>query len=65
MLAKTTFDIVQSHERIAGCDIFRAGDGTSSLVYAKRQKILPRWKSDVGYFGDRYPPLLMNAEQQM
>ncbi len=26
-LSKTDYDIVQSHERFAGCDIFRAGDG--------------------------------------
>jgi len=27
VLKKNTFDIVQSHERIVGCDIYRAGDG--------------------------------------
>ena len=26
-LARRSFDLVQSHERIAGCDIYRAGDG--------------------------------------
>lgn len=26
-LARASFDLVQSHERIAGCDIYRAGDG--------------------------------------
>ena len=27
LIADQRFDIVQSHERIAGCDVFRAGDG--------------------------------------
>lgn len=27
LIAERRFDIVQSHERIAGCDVFRAGDG--------------------------------------
>jgi len=27
LIAEQRFDIVQSHERIAGCDVFRAGDG--------------------------------------
>lgn len=27
VMAQSEFDLVQSHERIAGCDLFRAGDG--------------------------------------
>jgi len=27
MLSRERFDLVQSHERIAGCDLYRAGDG--------------------------------------
>lgn len=58
------FDIVQSHERIAGCDIFRAGDGVHRRWLLQRQRILPRWK---GYwlFYDRYHRYVMNAEKQM
>jgi UDP-glucose:(heptosyl)LPS alpha-1,3-glucosyltransferase len=26
-MAEGRFDLVQSHERIPGCDIYRAGDG--------------------------------------
>lgn len=33
------FDIVQSHERIAGCDIFRAGDGVHRAWLAQRARI--------------------------
>ena len=58
------FDIVQSHERIAGCDIFRAGDGVHRRWLLQRQKILPRWKGR-WLFYDRYHRYVMNAEQQM
>lgn len=34
------FDIVQSHERIAGCDIFRAGDGVHRIWLQKLAYIL-------------------------
>lgn len=58
------FDIVQSHERIAGCDIFRAGDGVHRRWLLQRQKILPRWKGRWLLY-DRYHRYVMNAEQQM
>ena len=34
------FDIVQSHERIAGCDIFRAGDGVHRVWLEQRARIV-------------------------
>ncbi len=34
------FDIVQSHERIEGCDIFRAGDGVHRVWLAQRARIV-------------------------
>ena len=34
------FDIVQSHERIAGCDIFRAGDGIHRVWLEQRARIV-------------------------
>lgn len=33
------FDLVQSHERIAGCDIFRAGDGVHRVWLEQRARI--------------------------
>jgi len=39
-LAKRRFDLVQSHERIAGCDVYRAGDGVHSEWLARRRRIL-------------------------
>lgn len=58
------FDIVQSHERIAGCDIFRAGDGVHRRWLLQRQRILPKWKGR-WLFYDRYHRYVMNAEKQM
>ena len=37
------FDIVQSHERIAGCDIFRAGDGVHRVWLEQRARIVSPW----------------------
>jgi UDP-glucose:(heptosyl)LPS alpha-1,3-glucosyltransferase len=38
------FDIVQSHERIAGCDIFRAGDGVHRVWLEQRARIVSSWQ---------------------
>jgi len=38
------FDIVQSHERIAGCDIFRAGDGVHRVWLEQRARIVSPWQ---------------------
>ncbi|QLK63367.1 glycosyltransferase [Enterobacteriaceae bacterium Kacie_13] len=34
------FDIVQSHERIPGCDIFRAGDGAHRVWLEQRSRVI-------------------------
>ena len=38
------YDLVQSHERIPGCDIFRAGDGTHRAWLNHRKRILSPWR---------------------
>ena len=38
-LRKKSFDLVQSHERIACCDVFRAGDGVHREWLAQRRRI--------------------------
>lgn len=40
MLQKHSFDLVQSHERIACCDVFRAGDGVHREWLAQRRRVL-------------------------
>lgn len=39
-MAKGGFDITQAHERIAGCMIFRAGDGVHAAWLAHRARVL-------------------------
>lgn len=38
LLAHTHFDLVQSHERIPGCTVFRAGDGVHAAWLAQRAR---------------------------
>ncbi|MBI3144311.1 MAG: glycosyltransferase family 4 protein [Pseudogulbenkiania sp.] len=37
------FDLVQSHERIPGCDIYRAGDGVHAAWLQHRRRALSGW----------------------
>jgi UDP-glucose:(heptosyl)LPS alpha-1,3-glucosyltransferase len=58
------FDIVQSHERIPGCDIYRAGDGVHRRWLLQRARILPDWRSQL-LKHDRYHRYVMDAEREM
>lgn len=58
------FDIVQSHERIAGCDIYRAGDGVHQRWLQQRSRILPGWRAKM-LMHDRYHRYVMHAEREM
>jgi len=40
ILARQNFDLVQSHERITCCDIYRAGDGVHREWLAQRARVL-------------------------
>lgn len=42
LIAQGRFDLVQSHERIPGCDIYRAGDGVHATWLDLRSKPLDR-----------------------
>lgn len=58
------FDIVQSHERIAGCDIFRAGDGVHRVWLEQRARVVSpvqRLLTQVS----RYHRYVMTAEEEM
>ncbi len=41
MLGRERFDLVQSHERIPGCDLYRAGDGVHRQWLDHRLKVAP------------------------
>lgn len=58
------FDLVQSHERIAGCDIYRAGDGVHRRWLLQRARILPAWRQQ-WLLRDRYHRYVMEAERAM
>lgn len=58
------FDIVQSHERIAGCDIFRAGDGVHRVWLEQRARIVsPLQRMLTGL--SAYHRYVMAAEEEM
>lgn len=58
------FDIVQSHERIAGCDIFRAGDGVHRVWLEQRARIVsPAQRLLTGL--SPYHRYVMAAEEEM
>lgn len=61
---RENFDIVQSHERIAGCDIYRAGDGVHRRWLMQRARILPSWRGK-WLFMDKYHRYVMKAERAM
>ncbi len=63
-LAATQYDLVQSHERIEGCDIFRAGDGVHAEWLIQRARVMDGLKR----LGVRLSPhhrYLLQAERAM
>ncbi|MTD28876.1 glycosyltransferase family 4 protein [Erwinia sorbitola] len=58
------FDLVQSHERIAGCDIYRAGDGVHRNWLHQRARLLPSWRHPL-LFNSPYHRFVMQAESDM
>ena len=44
-LARRRFDLVQSHERIACCDVYRAGDGVHAEWLAQRSRVQSPWRA--------------------
>lgn len=58
------FDLVQSHERIPGCTLYRAGDGVHAAWLEHRARVLPAWKRWAQY-ADPYHRYLLRAEREM
>ncbi|MEJ4047282.1 glycosyltransferase family 4 protein [Erwinia sp. SLM-02] len=61
---RENFDIVQSHERIAGCDIYRAGDGVHQRWLELRGQLMPGWRHKL-LLANRYHRYVMAAEKAM
>ena len=63
-LQRTRVDIVQSHERIAGCDIYRAGDGVHLEWLRARRANLSAW-ARLGTYLNPYHWYTLAAERKM
>jgi UDP-glucose:(heptosyl)LPS alpha-1,3-glucosyltransferase len=63
-LSRRRFDLVQSHERIACCDVYRAGDGVHAEWLAQRARL----QSPLAAFATRCSPhhrYLLEAERAL
>lgn len=64
VLAKDSFDVVQSHERILGAHLYRAGDGVHAAWVDRLGRERPRWRR--GFLGaDRFHRHLIETERRM
>lgn len=63
-LAARKFDLVQSHERIACCDVFRAGDGVHAQWLANRARALGL-PGRIGLALNPYHRYLLAAERRL
>jgi UDP-glucose:(heptosyl)LPS alpha-1,3-glucosyltransferase len=64
LLATRRFDLVQSHERIPGCDIYRAGDGVHREWLAQRARTLSWWRRWLQGLNP-YHRYVLRAERQL
>lgn len=63
-LALHSFDLVQAHERIACCDLYRAGDGVHKQWLANRARTLNRIDRTIQWISP-YHRYVLGAEQRM
>lgn len=63
-LQRHRFDLVQSHERLACCDIYRAGDGVHAEWLKQRARSL-RWWQRVGVALNPYHHYTLAAEKKL
>ena len=63
-LARRPFDLVQSHERIACCDVYRAGDGVHAEWLAQRARVQSSFSSLVSRLSPHHRYLL-DAERTL
>jgi len=58
------FDLVQSHERIPGCQVYRAGDGVHARWLEQRSRTLSSWRQKL-LMRNSYHRYVMDAERRM
>lgn len=64
LLSKEKFDLVQSHERLACCDLYRAGDGVHREWLKQRRRVLGPW-GRLGLRLNPYHRYTLAAEKSM
>ncbi len=64
MLAREKFDLVQSHERLGCCDIYRAGDGVHAAWLERRSRSLG-WLGRFAMNLNPYHQYVMAAERRL
>lgn len=64
VLQRTRFDLVQSHERIAGCDIYRAGDGVH-LEWLRARRARSKAGARLGTYLNPYHWYTLAAERKL
>lgn len=64
VLAARRFSVVQSHERIPGVALYRAGDGVHAEFLAQRCRALPRWRAALLRINP-YHAYVLRAERRM
>ncbi|MBF0462960.1 MAG: glycosyltransferase family 4 protein [Magnetococcales bacterium] len=63
-LRRHHFDLVQSHERIAGCDLYRAGDGVHRVWLEQRGRTLG-WPGRLATAWSPYHRYVLAAERRL
>ena len=63
-VAQRRFDLVQSHERIGCCDIYRAGDGVHAQWLDNRRRALGAW-GRLGVRLNPYHAYVLAAERRL
>ncbi|MBF0182875.1 MAG: glycosyltransferase family 4 protein [Magnetococcales bacterium] len=63
-LREQPFDLVQSHERLPGCDLYRAGDGVHQVWLRERNRTLGWW-GRLGTTLSPYHRQVLALERQM
>lgn len=64
VLAENHFDLVQTHERLTGADIYRAGDGVHAAWIARQERESPGWRS-AWLRSDPYHRAVIETERRM
>ncbi len=65
LLDQQQFDIVQSHERIPGCQIYRAGDGVHKQWLELRKRFLASKLQALSWDFSAYHRTLLQAEREL